>query len=207
VVREAVRISEPRYAIKNLEVFYLDAARSGEVKTAGESIIIYERFRRTGTVELLEQIEAYDKFDCQSLRLCRDWLLTLRPANLPWPSESAPEKADPVREQSRIEAEQRTDAHIKALTDGCPPDERPWRELLAYLLEFHRREIGAEARFFKVMKTLSCANRANDLGSPIGDACLPSFVAPRLAAFRSAASRNPRVSRHLRRFVLDCPHD
>lgn len=140
VVREAVRISEPRYSIKNLEVFYLDAARSGEVKTAGESIIIYERFRRTGTVELLEQIEAYNKFDCQSLRLCRDWLLTLRPANLPWPSESAPEKADPVREQSRIEAEKRADAHIKALTDGSPPDERPWRELLAYLLEFHRRE-------------------------------------------------------------------
>ncbi len=140
VVREAVRISEPRYSIKNVEAFYLDDARSGDVKTAGESIIIYERFRRLGNVELLKQIEDYNKFDCQSLRLCQDWLLTLRPANLPWPAEITPEKADPAREQKRIEAEQRTAAHIMTLTDGCPPDERPWRELLAYLLEFHRRE-------------------------------------------------------------------
>ena len=48
VVREAVRISEPRYSIKNVEAFYLADARSGAVTTAGESIIIYERFRRLG---------------------------------------------------------------------------------------------------------------------------------------------------------------
>jgi predicted RecB family nuclease len=140
VVREALRISEPRYSIKNIEAFYLDAARSGKVKTADESIIIYERFRRLGNVAFLQEIEAYNKFDCQSLRKCRDWLLTLRPAHLPWPAETAPDKIDPVREQKRIEAEQRTAAHIKSLTDGCAPDERLWRELLAYLLEFHRRE-------------------------------------------------------------------
>lgn len=140
VVREAVRISEPRYSIKNVEAFYAENARSGEVTTAGESIIIYERFRRLGNIDFLKQIEDYNKFDCQSLRMCRDWLLTLRPGNLPWPTEIAPEKIDPAREQKRIEAEQRTAAHIKALTDGCTPEERPWRELLAYLLEFHRRE-------------------------------------------------------------------
>jgi predicted RecB family nuclease len=140
VVREAVRISEPRYSIKNVEAFYLDSSRSGEVKTAGESIIIYERFRRLGNVELLKQIEDYNKFDCQSLRWCRDWLISLRPAGLSWPTDLAPEKSDPAREQKRIEAEQRTAAHIRALTDGCPSEERPWRELLAYLLEFHRRE-------------------------------------------------------------------
>lgn len=140
VVKEAVRISEPRYSIKNVEAFYYDAARSGEVKTAGESIIIYERFRRLGNVAFLEQIEDYNKFDCQSLVKCRDWLMRLRPVNLAWPTEIAPEKLDPAREQKRIEAEQRTAAHIKALTDGCAPQDRPWRTLLAYLLEFHRRE-------------------------------------------------------------------
>src|ERR1700755_399337 len=79
VVREAVRISEPRYSIKNVEVFYLDAARSGAVKTAGESIIIYERCRELGDVKLLQEIEDYNKIDCQSLRHCREWLITLRP--------------------------------------------------------------------------------------------------------------------------------
>jgi len=140
VVRESVRISEPRYSIKNLEVFYLDEARSGTVTTAGDSIIIYERFRRLGAKELLDEIEAYNKLDCQSTVKCRDWLITLRPATMPWPTEIAPEKADPVREQKRIEAEQRTAAHIQALTTGCSPEDRPWRTLLAYLLEFHRRE-------------------------------------------------------------------
>jgi predicted RecB family nuclease len=140
VVRETLRISEPRYSIKNVESFYLDSARSGEVKTAGESIVIYERFRRLGSVAFLKEIEDYNKFDCQSLRMCRDWLTTLRPASLPWPAEIAPEQIGPARERKRIEAEQRTAAHIRALTGGCTTDDRPWRELLAYLLEFHRRE-------------------------------------------------------------------
>jgi predicted RecB family nuclease len=140
VVREAVRISEPGYSIKNVEAFYLRTARAGQVTTAGDSIIIYERFRRLGAKALLDEIEVYNKLDCQSLAKCRDWLISLRPSNLVWPLEIAPEKSDPVREQKRIEAEQRTAAHIQALTARCTAEDRPWRTLLAYLLEFHRRE-------------------------------------------------------------------
>lgn len=140
VVREAVRISEPRYSIKNVEAFYLADARSGAVTTADDSIIIYERFRRLGAKELLDEIETYNKLDCQSLAKCRDWLITLRPVGLAWPTEIVPEKVDPAREQKRIETEQRTAAHIQALTTGCGPEDRPWRTLLAYLLDFHRRE-------------------------------------------------------------------
>jgi uncharacterized protein len=140
VVREAVRISEPRYSLKNVEAFYLDAARTGPVTTAGESIIIYERFRRLGSKALLDEIEAYNKLDCQSLRRCRDWLVSLRPVGMPWPADIAPEQVNPAREQRRLEAEARAAAHIAALTAGCAPQDRPWRTLLAYLLEFHRRE-------------------------------------------------------------------
>ena len=110
VVREAVRISEPRYSIKNVEAFYLDDARSGAVKTAGESIIIYERFRRLGK-EFLEQIEDYNKFDCQSLARCRDWLVTLRPAGLPGQAEIAPEKS---RSRARAKADRSGAAHRRA---------------------------------------------------------------------------------------------
>ena len=39
VVREAIRVSEPAYSIKNLEVFYMPS-REGEVKTAAASIIV-----------------------------------------------------------------------------------------------------------------------------------------------------------------------
>lgn len=140
VVRESVRISEPKYSIKNVEAFYLESPRSGAVTTAGDSIIIYEKFRRLGNKVFLDEIEAYNRIDCQSLAKCRDWLITLRPADLAWPTEIAPEKADPAKEQRRVEAEQRTATHVQALTAGCAPEDRPWRTLLAYLLEFHRRE-------------------------------------------------------------------
>ena len=47
VVRESVRTSEPGYSIKNLETFYLKAAREGNVKSAGDSIVAYENWRST----------------------------------------------------------------------------------------------------------------------------------------------------------------
>jgi hypothetical protein len=46
LVREAIRTSEPAYSIKNMEKIYLDDARGGEVTTAGDSIVMYERWRR-----------------------------------------------------------------------------------------------------------------------------------------------------------------
>src|SRR3546814_6609176 len=52
VVREALRTSEPGYSIKNMEKFYLPDSRQGEVKTGGESIVIYERRSEEHTSEL-----------------------------------------------------------------------------------------------------------------------------------------------------------
>jgi predicted RecB family nuclease len=79
IVREAIRVSEPSYSIKNLETFYFPDGRTGEVTTAGDSIVVYERWRRLGLPELLQEIEAYNATDCRSTRMCRDWLLALRP--------------------------------------------------------------------------------------------------------------------------------
>lgn len=52
VVREALRISEPSYSIKYVERFYRPA-REGDVKTAGASIVYFERWRETGEQQLL----------------------------------------------------------------------------------------------------------------------------------------------------------
>jgi uncharacterized protein len=46
VVRHAIMTSEPRYSIKNLEVFYMKGARQSDVKNAGASIIYYEHWRK-----------------------------------------------------------------------------------------------------------------------------------------------------------------
>lgn len=66
VVSESVRTSEPHYSIKNIEAFYLHGGREGEVKTADDSIVIYERWRRFGGDQLLREIAEYNKVDCRS---------------------------------------------------------------------------------------------------------------------------------------------
>jgi predicted RecB family nuclease len=53
VVREGVRISEPAYSPKNVEVFF-GADRAGEVKTALDSMVVYDQWQQTGDDALLE---------------------------------------------------------------------------------------------------------------------------------------------------------
>ncbi|GAA0308848.1 TM0106 family RecB-like putative nuclease [Sphingomonas oligophenolica] len=137
VVAEAIRTSEPRYSIKNMEAFYLPGGRRGEVKTAGDSIVIYERWRRLGGEQLLREIADYNEIDCRSTRMCRDWLLSLRPAKTEWFTGRALKPADPVKVAAREEADERTRRLAEALIAG---DDAPWRHLLVDLLEFHRRE-------------------------------------------------------------------
>ncbi|MDD4615999.1 MAG: TM0106 family RecB-like putative nuclease [Alphaproteobacteria bacterium] len=141
VVREAVRVSEPRYSIKNMEHFYAEK-RAGEVTNAGDSIVMYEKWRQLRDDAILKEISDYNEFDCRSTLMCRDWLLTLRPtAGVQWFSpQVAKEASDLEKENNRHEAEARTTMFVAKLSEGGPEEEKPWRELVGHLLEFHRRE-------------------------------------------------------------------
>ncbi len=139
VVREAVRVSEPRYSIKNMETFYAEK-RAGEVKTAGDSIVMYEKWRALGDDAILREISDYNEFDCRSTLMCRDWLLRLRPSDVDWFSPNSDEPENPEKDAARQEAEARTAQLIAKLQEGVPETEKPWRELVGHLLEFHRRE-------------------------------------------------------------------
>lgn len=138
VVREAIRTSEPAYSIKNMEKFYLPGARGGEVATAGDSIVIYERWRRIGDDHLLREIGEYNRVDCSSTLNCRDWLAGMRAQGASW-------YVPPVEEAAAGDADQRTEAErmmgemADALLAGEHAGEK-WRWLLVDLLEFHRRE-------------------------------------------------------------------
>lgn len=146
VVREAIRVSEPRYSIKDIEHFYLDA-REGDVTNAGASIVWYEKWRETKEQKLLDDIEAYNKDDVRSTQLLLDWLLELRPAEIPW---AQPPSGDDAGAEAAIageltEAEARLVPYRIALVDPLPPDRLRWsdeeqaRELAYQLLDFHRR--------------------------------------------------------------------
>ena len=140
VVRESIRVSEPRYSIKNLEVFYRPP-REGAVHSADESVVMYERWRKLQQQALLDAIEDYNQVDCVSTLQLRDWLLTLRLPEIPWRGErpSAPDPKAEERAQKREAAERQNAAMVEALRRG-PEAERAFRELIGQLLDFHKRE-------------------------------------------------------------------
>ena len=142
VVRESIRVSEPRYSIKNLERFYMEK-REGDVTSAGASIVYYEKWRQTHDADLLEKIRAYNEDDCRSTMLLRNWLLALKPqADVlpPPPAAPAKDQSDKSRTHEALLAD-----YEARLLEGVPeeeqqrtPDQR-LRALLAWMLDFHRR--------------------------------------------------------------------
>lgn len=144
VVREGIRVSEPRYSIKNIEHFYLDS-RTGDVKSAGASIVYYERWKETRDAKLLQEIADYNLDDVRSTYELREWLLTLRPTGTPWFVGAASDKKDTPEVGALTEAEQRLVGYRERLVGPLPQDQTTWSETdclneLAYqLLDFHRR--------------------------------------------------------------------
>ena len=171
VVREAVRTSEPRYSLKNLETFFAEK-RTQAIADGGNSIVVFERWLALRDDRLLKQIEEYNAFDCRSTMLCRDWLVGLRPSEVEWfdpATEAAADEAERAREERRRIDDLEIDALRAALLDGAGDDrdELTWRELLGHLLEYHRREARREWwEYFKrrEMRTEELIDDASCLG-------------------------------------------
>lgn len=90
--------------------------RDADVATAGASVVFYENWRETGEDELLAKIHDYNRTDCISTQLLRDWLVRdVRPAGMPWPQLGELPDAGAL---SNVDAE---DAEIKALRERCDP--------------------------------------------------------------------------------------
>ena len=141
VVKEAVRVSEPRYSLKNIEVFYMEK-REGEVATAGDSIVVYHRWRDSRDSGLLKQIADYNEVDCRSTAKLREWLLSFRPDTGEWfagtgTSEEAEE--EPPKSEGRVAREEQAADYYRRLAQAASGDD-DYRIHLADLLEFHARE-------------------------------------------------------------------
>lgn len=130
VVRGGLIASESNYSIKSMEAFYR-LRREGEVKTAGGSVVAYERWRDTADQAILDEIEDYNRIDCVSTQELRDWLLSIRP-EMEWPS-----LRPDASEQQALE-----DEEVMALRDklDTAPLTEDRRELLFNLAFFHQRE-------------------------------------------------------------------
>lgn len=130
VVRGGLICSEANYSIKSMEAFY-DRKRDGAVKTAGGSVVAYERWRETGEQQILDEIEEYNRIDCISTEELRDWLVRIRPEG-PWP-RLADDAGD------REEAEDADASELRAMLAASGlSDER--QQMLFNLGLFHKRE-------------------------------------------------------------------
>lgn len=130
VVRGGLIGSERNYSIKSMEAFY-GRVREGEVKTAGGSVVAYERWRETQDQQILDEIEDYNRIDCISTEELRDWLVGIRPAG-PWPTlapDAGPKEAEEDADAQALRA---------ALAASGLPDDR--QALLFNLGLFHKRE-------------------------------------------------------------------
>lgn len=142
VVRESLMVSEPGYSIKDIEHFYMEA-REAKVKTAGGSIVVYEQWRKSRDSALLQEIAKYNHDDCRSTYLLHEWLLTLRPKDLPWFNEgSFSEETAQISTEVDVELAR----YEERLLNEFPRDpvlltsEQRYREHVYHLLSFHRRE-------------------------------------------------------------------
>lgn len=131
VVRGGLIGSEPNYSIKSMEAFY-DRKRDGEVKTAGGSVVAYERWREIGDQHILDEIEDYNRIDCISTEELRDWLVGIRSAG-PWPQIGQ----DAATKEAEEDADTRA-LRVRIAASDLPGDRQ---ELLFNLGLFHRREV------------------------------------------------------------------
>ncbi len=146
VVRQSMVIGAPSYSLKDIERLYLPP-RDGEVTSAGGSVVEYQRWIDSGEPRewqqspILAAIREYNKVDCESTAHLRNWLLERqREADWPWIDAVAVDQAskpEASREKpsSAILAEELT---ARAAT--MAGEQQRITQLLAWLLEFHRRD-------------------------------------------------------------------
>lgn len=154
VVTQALRLSTPSYSIKAVEKFYLDRARSQDVTTAMGSVVAYENYRKSKAQHILDEIEAYNKDDCDSTLQLHDWLRA-RKHEAEAASGVYAHPTDETREETAEQVEERASIDALRTQLGCDgeaaPDAAPRdraKRLIGALLDYHRREAKPEWRTF-----------------------------------------------------------
>ncbi|KRE43981.1 TM0106 family RecB-like putative nuclease [Knoellia sp. Soil729] len=146
-VRGAIRVSQRSYSIKKLEPLYMQA-RTADLQKGDDSIVEYHRFmmarleeRYDAAKDILEGIAEYNRDDCISTRLLRDWLVSLVPGGGSGEAFE-PLPGRPVSEERA--AALQLEADLRALVDKVALEERTPQDhavaLVAASVLFHARE-------------------------------------------------------------------
>jgi uncharacterized protein len=138
VVRQSLRAGVPSYSLKEIEQPFF--TRTADIGSGNKAVIEFERWLDDRKPERLEAIEAYNREDCLATLGLRDWLLDRRREaearyGVAIPFRDRPEPREPkddIRELTELE-----ELHERLLAGAAHGDDR---ELMAHLLEYHRRE-------------------------------------------------------------------
>jgi len=137
VTRQGLFVSDS-YSIKDIEKFY-DFKRTGAVKKGDVSEHFYIEWMNTKDQTLLDAIEDYNKQDCKSTYLLREWLVSKKPSNTYWFKPSKEEKEYSEKEikmlqyRNNIEGWKSKDENLKQIISDVVgfynrEDKPDWRE-------------------------------------------------------------------------------
>lgn len=163
IAKQAVRAGVESYSIKKLEL-YSGYKRRVELKNVHEPLLAVELALDANapaliTTEIRDAVQGYNEDDCRSTEALRDWLESLRAeweavgVAVPRPGEKTPEaerEKAPVQQQ----AEAIRERILASLPAGAETPGEPGHEqwLLAYLVDWHRREVNANWwEYFRLM--------------------------------------------------------
>ncbi|CAN7322410.1 TM0106 family RecB-like putative nuclease [Knoellia sp. LjRoot47] len=146
-VRGAIRVSQRSYSIKKLEPLYMQA-RTADLQKGDDSIVEYHRFmmarvqqRYDAAKDILDGIAEYNKDDCISTRLLRDWLVRQVPGG---GTGEVVEVVEPKPVSEDRAAALELEAALRALVEDVQPAQRTPRDhavaLVAASVLFHARE-------------------------------------------------------------------
>ena len=151
VVRQGLRAGIERYSIKNLEVFY-GFDRAVPLPDANRSLLVMEQALELKCPDTVPQavrdvVEGYNKDDCLSTLHLRDWLEQVRAdVEAMGTAVPRPTRRKERRRRTSMNARSASRRLRRKLPGGVPEapadqnEEQHARWLLAYLLDWHRRE-------------------------------------------------------------------
>lgn len=109
VVRNGLRVGEPKYSIKNIEHLYREA-RETDVASGGDSIVVYEAWRENPdgdsweTSDILRAIRDYNIDDCNSTEELARWLRAVQQEHgMTWRAPGNPAEAAEAAETERVD--------------------------------------------------------------------------------------------------------
>lgn len=163
VVRQSLRAGVESYGLKDVARLFFE--RKAKVGSGNEAVIEFERWLDDRDDARLDAIAAYNEEDCLATLRLRDWLLERRTQaqdeyGVHIPFLPPPEPYTPAEEQTTETTDLR-DALLSRAEEG------DWRELLARLLEYHKREARPAYWWYFARRKMTDADLVDD-GEAIG---------------------------------------